>query len=239
MSSSQTANLKLIKPATAERNWDLSLNSNFEALDRLSALGGLAVGISDNVSSPLDCYVSPGVFVNSSGLVTTFSGISTYQLTPNSITVIWLTDQGTLASGSAYPTTPQVRLATVTTNTVAILSIIDDRIAYRVTGGPLPFVSRNGDNITGKIQVVNPITQTPVLSIDPVTNSIGFFGTIGATQLQNLALLVDSTNGVSSDTINDVGSTYSQSNINNALSSIIAKIDALINALKRFGLMSN
>ena len=78
-----------------------------------------------------------------------------------------------------------------------------------------------------------------VLTVDPTAATIGFFGGVAATQAPRLNPLVDATGGTATDSINDVGSSFSQSTINGDLASLAAKVNALISAMKRHGLMAN
>ncbi|GAC1463672.1 MAG: hypothetical protein NVSMB9_01400 [Isosphaeraceae bacterium] len=60
-----------------------------------------------------------------------------------------------------------------------------------------------------------------------------------AAQTPPLAAIVDNSTGTASNSIVDVGSTFSQAQINGNLATLAAKVNALITALKRHGLMSS
>ncbi len=68
---------------------------------------------------------------------------------------------------------------------------------------------------------------------------IGFFGASPASQAPALTPLTSSSPGVASDTLADVGTAFSQAVLNNNFASLAAKVDALIAALKRHGLMGS
>ena len=96
--------------------------------------------------------------------------------------------------------------------------------------------------MTGTLTVAASGTTTPALVVNPAgTPSVGFFGVTPATQAASLAAIVDSTTGVVSatGTLADVGSSYSQAQIDANFATLGAKVNALIAALKRHGLMSS
>ena len=75
---------------------------------------------------------------------------------------------------------------------------------------------------------------------DPINRLVGFFGATPASQAAALTPLVgERPSGVASDTLADVGTSFSQATLNNNFASLAAKVDALIVALKRHGLMGS
>ena len=154
-------------------------------------------------------------------------------------TCLWLTAAGALVQGSAFPTTAHVPLAQVAAGAAAIAQIVDQRVCYSAQGSGLGFVLKAGDTMTGPLTLNNPGTGATIAAINPVAATIGFFGVAPNTQAPSLVPLTDSTTGTASSTIQNVGSSFSQSVLNNNLAGLIAQVNALTAALKRHGLMSS
>ncbi len=115
--------------------------------------------------------------------------------------------------------------------------MVDERVQCSTAGSGLGFVLKTGDTVSGSLTVGTP---TPLVVADPVNRLIGFFGAVPATQAQALTLLDASANGgVASNSLADVGGSFSQATLNNNFASLAAKVDALIVALKRHGLMAS
>ena len=112
-------------------------------------------------------------------------------------------------------------------------------MAYQSSGANATFVSKSGDTIGGPLQVVAPSIGTPVLALDPTNQLVGFFGVAAATQAPTAQSVDRRHRGDASDALANVGSSFSQPTLNNNFSSLSAKVDALIAALKRHGLMSS
>jgi hypothetical protein len=239
VATSYTTNALLQKPGTADRNWDIPLNANADLLDGLTAIGGLMVTVTEVPSATLNVQVSGGNYIKADGTIGSFAGISQYSLPASTTFDLWLTDAGILTGGTAFPTTAHVRLAQVVAGATSISSINDQRIQCKTAGTGLGFVLKSGDTISGPLTVATPATGTPVLSVDAVNRAVGFFGTAPAPQAASLAGLTDSSTGTASNTIVNVGSTYSQSLIDNNFASLAAKVNALIAAMKLHGLMSS
>jgi len=239
MATTYTTNVRLQKPSTADRRWDVPLNANSDYLDGLAAVGGLAFTSLEAPSVSLNGRISPGAYLKSDGSLGTFAGASSLALGANSTWLVWLSDSGLVISGPAFPSAPHVRLAQVQTGPSSILQIIDARIAYGSTGANTVFVAKTGDTVSGPLQVVAPASGTPVLSLDPTAQTIGFFGVAGAPQAARLNPLTDGTGGTASDIVANVGTAFSQATLNNNFASLAAKVDALIATLKRHGLMSS
>ena len=239
MATTYTTNIRLQKPSTADRRWDLTLNANADYLDGLAAVGGLAVTALETPSVSLNCRISSGAYLTSNGSPGTFAGAASLTLAPSTTTFVWLTASGVAGTGAAFPATPHVRLAQVVTGATSIVQVIDARVAYQSIGASSVFVSKAGDTVSGPLQVVGPTSGIPVLALDPTAQTIGFFGVAGASQAARLNPLTDSTGGAASDAVANVGTAFSQATLNNNFASITAKVDAMIAALKRHGLMSS
>jgi hypothetical protein len=237
--ASHTTNAMLIKPATAQRNWDVAVNANADSLDGMSTIGQLLVTPSEIPSSTLNVRITAGSYSKADGTVGSYAGIASFGLSASSTTFLWLSDSGQLNTGVAFPTTAHVRLAQVVTGAFAVQSITDQRLGPRTTGTGLGFVLKAGDAMTGTLSIVAPGTGTSVLAVDPNAHTIGFFGVTPATQATVLAPLTNSSNGSASSTIVDVGASFSQGNINNNFATLTTTVNTLIATLKRHGLMSS
>jgi hypothetical protein len=238
MATTYTTNIRLLKPATADRHWDAPLNANADFLDALAAVGGLAVTTQEMPSASLSCQIAAGTYLKSNGTVEAYPGGS-LALAASASSYVWLTDAGVAGSGTAWPAAPYLPLAKVTTGTSTITQVVDARVPYQSVGANAVFVSKAGDTVAGVLQVANPSTGTDVLSVDPVNLLIGFFGTAPATQAAKVTALTDSTGGTAGTTLANVGSSFSQATLNNNFASLAATVNALIAALKRNGLMSS
>lgn len=239
MATTYTTNAQLQKPATSDRNWDVPINANAEILDGLTAIGGLAVTSTEVPSATLQIAVAPGNFVNSSGGIIDFAGTSPYVVPASSTAYLWLTDAGVLTSGPSFPASAHLRLAQVVSGPTSLVQIIDERVQCAVAGAGLGSVLKAGDTMTGALTIANPTTSATLLVADPINNLIGFFGASPASQAPSLNSLTANSSGVASDTLADVGTSFSQSLLNNNFASLAAKVDALIAALQRHGLMAS
>jgi hypothetical protein len=238
LSTFLTPNALLQKPATADRNWDIPLNANADYLDGVSAIGQLVVTTQELPSASLNVRVTAGTYVKADGTCGTFSGATNYLLSPASVVCLWLTDGGVLSSSSSFPTSAQVRLAQVVTATSTVQSITDARVNVRTAGTGLGFVLKSGDTVSGSFTVASPQTGLSALSINPNGGMIGFFGAAPATAAAAVVAITDNTTGAVSNTLVDVGSSFSQATIDGNFATLAAKVNALIAALKRHGLMS-
>ncbi len=238
LATTYTTNTRLQKPATSDRNWDAPINANADALDAMTALGGLAVAATESPSATLHVGVAAGNFRKSDGTIVAFGGVPPYALPASSTTYLWLTDAGVLAAGSAFPTTAHLRLAHAVAGPTSILRVVDERVQCSVAGTALGFVLKGGDTMTGALTVASPASGTPLVVADPAKWLIGFFGAPPVSQAPALTPLSGSP-GAASDTIGDVGPSFSQGVLNNNFASLAAKVDAVIAALKRHGLMGS
>ena len=117
--------------------------------------------------------------------------------------------------------------------------MVDQRVQCATRGTGLGFVLKAGDTVSGPLSVVNPGTGTPVFSTDPWPRVVGFFGATPSTQAPAVILLTDATTGTAGGTVAAVGASFSASVLNNNFASLAAKVNALIAALKRHGLMAS
>jgi hypothetical protein len=234
-----TANAHLQMPATSDRNWDVPINANAETLDGMTAIGGLAATTSEIPSTTLHVKVSSGNYIKSDGTIVSFAGNPAFAVPASSTVYLWLTDIGILSSGSSFPTSAHLRLAQVVSGPTSVSQVVDQRIQCSVAGTGLGFVLKAGDTMTGPLTVVSPGTSTPLVVADSINRLIGFFGATPASQAAVLAPLVSSSPGVASNTLSDVGTTFSQTLLNNNFASLAAQVDGLIAALKRHGLMGS
>jgi hypothetical protein len=238
LATTYTINAGLQMPAASDRNWDVPLNANAEILDGISAIGGLAVTLTEYPSATLQVAVAPGNFINSKGIVVSFAGQSPVAIPASSTVDLWLNDAGAVNSGSSFPTSAHLRLAQVVSGPTSIDQIIDQRVPYSVMGTGLGFVLKAGDIMSGALTISSPSSGSAVLVADPVNALVGFFGVSPASQAASLNSLTSSSSGVASNTISDVGPSFSQSVLNDNFASLAAKVDALIAVLKLYGLMA-
>lgn len=237
MATTYSQNARLQKPAPSDRNWDVPINANTDLIDGMTAIGGLVVTTAETPSTTLSIRIAPGSFVKADGTVGAFAGSPAVAVEASSRACVWLTDAGVVTTGADFPGTSHVRLARVVAGPTAIAQVVDERVQCTVAGAGVGFVSKSGDTVAGSLTVTTPGTGAALVAIDAANRKIGFFGATPATQAPALTLLVSNSTGVPSDAINDVGATHSQAVLNNNFASLTAKVDALINALKRHGLM--
>lgn len=137
MADSYSANLKLATPAAGDPNWNVELDANRQILDALNALGDLAVTTHEVPSASLAVDISAGLFVNASGVVTSYGGVSGVLVAASATTFFYLTASGTLAvSTTGFPAAPTVYvpLARVVAGASSITSISDGRVPFSVVG---------------------------------------------------------------------------------------------------------
>ena len=231
MTTTYTSNARLQLPADSDRNWGTPLRANEMWLDGVASIGQLVVVPTETPSATLHVKISGGRYAKADGSVGTYAGTSSLAVSASVVTAIWLTDSGSLTTGSVFPTTAHIPLATVTAGATTITSVTDQRVASRTLG-------TGYQTVQGTLTVQAPGGST-LLAANPATPAIGFFGATPATQASAFPLLTDSTGGTASTTIADVGSTFSQSAINNALASLTAHVNALHNVQKRHGLLGS
>jgi hypothetical protein len=179
MSTSYTANLKLGKPSVADRSWNLPLDANADLLDALSPIGGLCVSPVEVPSASLNVRVAPGKYQKRDGTVGSFAGTASLALGAGQVSLIYLTDAGTLSvSTSDYPATAHVQLATVETAAAAVSSVTDDRIVCSVVGtDALPYLPLSGGTLgDGANLALGTTTGTQIGTT--ASQRLGFWGAI-------------------------------------------------------------
>lgn len=239
LATSYTANARLQMPATSDRNWDVPINANSMALDGMTSVGGLAVTTTETPSATLQVRVSSGNFIKSDGTIVSLPGLPSLAIPSSSTVYLWLTDAGVLSSGPAFPTSAHLRLAHVISGPYSVSQVVDERVQCSVSGTGLGFVLKSGDTMTGPLTIFSQSTGAPLVVADSVNRLVSFFGANPASQAPSLIPLVSNSPGVASGTVNDVGTTLSQTVLNNNFASLVAQVNALTAALKRHGLMGS
>ncbi|MDR3621602.1 MAG: hypothetical protein P4L85_19785 [Paludisphaera borealis] len=176
MSTLYTNNAKLGKPAVADRNWNLPLNANADALDALAPVGGLCVTTAEIPSASLNVQAAAGRFQKRDGTVGAFAGSALTTLPQNQTCSLYLTDAGTLViSTTGYPTTTHVRLATVVTSVTTILGLTDDRVVCGVVGtDSLPYLPLAGGTLVDGANVAFGTTAGTKIGT-ATTQKLGFW----------------------------------------------------------------
>jgi hypothetical protein len=227
-----------IIPQDTPEGWVAYVNANWNTISFISSVGGLAVQPRDLdvnfVSNSLYVKVSAGDYGQSTGPIASYAGSAGQAVPASATTCVWLTDAGVLTTGAAFPATIHVRLARVTTDATRVTAITDARVGTAARGTPGAYALKAGDTFTGSVIVGAGAT----FRADPVAGTVGFFGNAGATQAATVAVLMDASTGVAGNNIPDVGATYNQLTLNNIHASFTAKVNALIAAIKRQGLMA-
>ena len=241
MPTTYSANARLQKPGVADRQWDLPINANTDAIDAMTAVGSLVVTTTETPSVALKIRVAAGTFIQSNGKVGQFAGSATFAVPGSTTTYLWLDGTGALASGLAFPAAAHLRLAHVVAGPNSILQVVDERIQCMVAGADLPFVLKTGDTISGPLTVASAsgLFTTTLLFADPTNQVLSFFGATPASQTPALAPLAVPQGVTATDTLADVGNSFSQGTLNNNFASLAVKVDALIAALQRHGLMAS
>lgn len=244
MATTYSANVRLQKPTASDRQWDLPINANVDALDAMTALGALAVTMTETPSATLQVRVSPGSFVRGDRTVGQFTGTTTLPVLASATTYLWLDPTGVLVSGPAFPTSPHLRLARVVAGVNSVQQVIDERVQCAVAGSGSGFVLKSGDTIAGTLTIAAPGSGStspllPVAVVDPVNRLLGFFGSDPASQAPKLSPVTAASGSVAGDALVDVGASFAQSTLNNNFATLAAKVDALIAALQRHGLMAS
>lgn len=235
MATTFSANARLQKPGASDRQWDVPINANTDALDAMTAIGSLAATATETPSASLNVRVAPGAYIKPDGSVGTFAGAPAVAVPAATTTLLWLDGSGALALGPAFPATAHLRLARVVAGPAAIERVGDARVQCATAGSGGGFVLKAGDTISGALTVG---ATAPVLAADPTNHLLGFFGATPAGPAPALRPLAAASGGTASDVLADVGGSFSQQALNDNFASLAAKVDALIAALKRHGLMA-
>ena len=179
MATSYTNNAKLGKPAVADRNWNVALNANADALDALSPVGKLCVTPTEIPSASLNVQVAAGSYNQGDGTVGTFAGAASLTLAASQTSSLYLSSSGSLTvSTSGYPTTSHIRLATVVTGPSTISSIRDDRVVCAMLGtgtGTLPYLPLAGGTLNDGANVALGTSKGTLLGTSS-SQMLGFWG---------------------------------------------------------------
>ncbi len=146
MATTYTPRAKLAKPGPADREWNVPLNANSDALDALSPIGGLCVSPAESPSATLRIQIAAGRFQRRDGTVGTFDGSTSFALLADSNSYVYLTDSGDLTASSAgFPATSHVPLAIATTGASAVTGVADVRVVCGTVGNDSrPFLTAAG-----------------------------------------------------------------------------------------------
>lgn len=238
MATTYTTNARLRKPGPTDRGWDVPINANADALDALTALGALATTAADPAIAPRSVRISAGAYVKLDGTVGQFAGEAARVVPASSTTCLWIGADGNLVAGDAFPASAHVRLARVDADAATVVRVVDQRVQCSAAGSGLGFVLKAGDTVAGPFAVATAATGTAVFAVDASARAVGFFGAAPATQAPALASLADNSSGVAVEAIANAGPSYSQAQLNANFASLTAKVNALIAALRRHGLMA-
>lgn len=141
--STLTANLKLVKPDLNEQGWGDMANANFDAIDAVTPVASLFV--SPNAGAPLAIDVAAGSYERQDGTIGAYAGVAASPVPASTVTHVWLSSAGSLATGTVWPSTALIRLATVVAGATSITGIVDERSPYRVAGnGTAPWLLKTG-----------------------------------------------------------------------------------------------
>ena len=134
MATTYTPNVKLGKPAVADRGWNVPLDANSDLLDALAPVGGLCVSPAEVPSASLNIRVAAGFFPKSDGSEGAYAGTSSYALGDNASWCLYLDASGNLTSNATFPATSHIKLAVVVTAGALIQSITDRRQTANLCG---------------------------------------------------------------------------------------------------------
>lgn len=236
MSTTYTANAKLQKPAAADRNWDVPLNANADALDALAPVGGGCVTLHETPSSTLNVAVAGCFYNKTDGTVGTYAGTASQALTASNTNYLFLDGSGTLTvNTTGFPTTVHFRLATVVAGGTTITSITDSRVTLQPLAAACLLLA-GGTLADGANIAVGSTTGTKLGT--SVSQKLGLFNATpvvqpsGASQAavsQTQTSLTDSTGGSVSTTLAAItaGASYAQADLvalKNAVASLAAEL---------------
>lgn len=239
MATTYSPNCRLRTPALNDPGWKDALDADRAFFDAVPAIGGLCVVPAETPSSTLGVQVSAGAYRKSDGTVGTYGG-GAFSAPASATTYLWLTDAGVLTSGSAWPASSSavVRLASIVAGTASVV-VADSRVAATVTGSsPSPYLPLTGGIVGGPFTVEPAGGGVDTFAVVPSAGTVGFFGATPATQAATTATLTDSTGGVAGNAVSPAGAAYSEATANDNVASLTAKVNVLIAAMKRHGLMA-
>jgi hypothetical protein len=168
-----TTNLKLAKPATAERDWGTMCNSNADGLDRNNGLADLFVSLAEVPSASLHVRVAPGVYVRQDGTVGSYAGSASQAIPASTTRVLYLDASGTLTVAASYPSTAHTRLATVVAGASTITSITDDRVLATTCGSFADGVHFTFGTVVGTQLGTSPAEKLAFYGATPIAQRAG------------------------------------------------------------------
>jgi hypothetical protein len=179
MSTTYTPNANLAQPALGDTGWSTPMNGNTTILDGVTAIGSLAVTLTEVPSASLSVKIAAGNCVQQSGTLVTYAGISSTAMTASATNYAYLdlTASGALTvNTTGFPTTAHMRLAIVVAGSATITSITDQRVPFLVCGTyadgvNLTFGSTSGTEIgTAATQKIGFYGKTP--AVQPTMGSV-------------------------------------------------------------------
>ncbi len=90
MSLSYTSNLKLQKPQLGDTGWSVPVLANYDTLDAIAPIGGLAVTLTETPSASLNVKVSPGNVIAQDGSVASYGGTTSQPITASVTRALYL-----------------------------------------------------------------------------------------------------------------------------------------------------
>lgn len=175
MSTTYSSNIKLAKPGLGDTGWSTPLNLNCDTLDALAPVGGLAVSTTEFPSASLNVRVASGNIVAQDGSVVSYGGTTSQAITSSVTRYLYLDGPTSwaLSVGTTFPTTPHVRLASVSTGTTTVSGVVDARQAFNVAGS-----IKDGTvwsvGLTAGLQIASSASQKlGVFGNTPVAQSTG------------------------------------------------------------------
>jgi hypothetical protein len=217
--------LAIPDPAHNESAWDDLWRATNAILADAEALGSLCVTLPTAqrpTSTDLTVRVEAGTFLDATGAVVTVA----------------TEDAVVHASASGWPAGNHLRLAVVVAGASTINDIADARLPWSVAGDrSATFLALAGGTMASGAVV--HATGGGVQVGGAATEKLGFWGATPIVRPAgaNQAALADSTGGTVAGTVADVGASYSQSAINNALASILSRVNAIQAALVAAGII--
>lgn len=146
MATNYTQKTRLAKPGPADRDWNVPLNANADAIDALAPVGGLCVATTEVPSASLNVQAAAGRYQRRDGTVGTFAGSPATTMVANATTYVFLTDAGVLTTSTVgLPTSSHVPLAVVATDASTVTSVTDLRVVCGTVGvDARPFLPTSG-----------------------------------------------------------------------------------------------
>lgn len=237
MATTYSGNLRLGKPAVADRNWNTAIEADLDALDVLSPIATGNVTIAEVPSASLNVRIAGGSYLKADGTVGTLSTVSAQPVTASTTTYVFLDSSYAVAvNTTGWPSTAHIRLATVLAGTTTITSIADARVILE----PLlaPCLPLSGGTLADAANVaVGTTTGTKIATA--ASQKLGFYGATPVVQPSGSAqaALTDSTTGTAGTTLANVGTSFSQSTLNNNFASLANLVNAIRSALVAEGII--